>query len=145
MNNKMDLLRMFEDKIDPYFYKQLKEDVENECIDDEEFIQKFFVYVFNFCGCGCLQLSADFIKDVLNCFEEEEGLSYPHLNLVKLDSYTNNKGITDFILHFLDVYSITEHGSSVYGSWLTLEGQKLKECLNEIIKEEDNNESKSGN
>lgn len=42
--------------------------------------------------------------------------------------------MTDFILHFLDAYGITDHGSSVYGSWLTLEGQKLKECLNETIK-----------
>lgn len=138
MNIKIVLVRLFKDKIDPVFYEQFKEDVENNVIDDEEFIKDFFIYVFNFCGCGCLQISAEFIKEVLNCYEEEEALSYPHLNLVKLDSYTNNKGITDFILHFLDVYGITEHGSSVYGSWLTIEGQKLKEYLNEIVKEENN-------
>lgn len=137
MNTKMDLLRMFEDKMDPILYEYLKDDVENDSIDDEEFIKHFFSYVFNFCGCGSLGLSAEFIKDVLDCYEEEEDWCSPHLKLDKLDSYTNNKGITDFILHFLDVYSITEHGSSVYGSWLTLEGQKLKECLNEIIKDEE--------
>jgi hypothetical protein len=139
MNIKMDLMRMFEDKIDPIFYKQLIEEVENDTIDDNEFITNFFIYVFNFCGCGCLTLSADFIKEVLNCFEEEEDLS-PHLNLDKLEEYTNNKGITDFILHFLDTYGITDHGSSVYGSWLTLEGQKLKEYLNEAFKEEEESE-----
>lgn len=137
MNIKMDLLRMFEDKMDPIFYEQFKEDVENNVIDDEDFIKDFFIYVFNFCGCGCLQLSARFIKEVLNCFEEEEGLSSPYLNLDKLEEYTNNKGITDFILHFLDSYGITEHGSSVYGSWLTIEGEKLKEYLNEAIKDEE--------
>lgn len=136
MNIRMDLVRMFKDKIEPDFYKHFKEDVENNTIDDEDFIKDFFICVFNFCGCGCLQLSARFIKEVLNCFEEEEGLS-PHLNLDKLKEYTNNEGITDFILHFLDVYGITEHGSSVYGSWLTIEGQKLKEYLNEAIKDEE--------
>lgn len=147
MNTKMDLLRMFEDKIEPDFYKHFKEEVENDTIDDEEFIKDFFVYVFNFCGCGCLTLSADFIKEVLNCFEIDESLTYyPMLNLTKLDSYTNNKGITDFILHFLDIYGITEHGSSVYGSWLTIEGLKLREYLNEALnKEEENIETKSDN
>lgn len=137
MNIKMDLLRMFEDKMDPVFYKHFKEDVENNTIDDEDFIKDFFICVFNFCGCGCLQLSARFIKEVLNYFEEEEGLSSPYLNLAKLEEYTNNKCITDFILHFLDSYGITEHGSSVYGSWLTIKGQKLKEYLNEAIKDEE--------
>lgn len=137
MNIKMVLVRLFKDKIDPVLYEQFKKDVENNVIDDEEFIKDFFIYVFNFCGCGCLQLSARFIKEVLNCFEEEEGLSSPYLNLTKLKEYTNNENITDFILHFLDSYGITEHGSSVYGSWLTIEGQKLKEYLNEAIKDEE--------
>ena len=137
MNIKIDLVRLFKDKIEPDFYEYFKEDVENNTIDDDEFITDFFICVFNFCGCGCLTLSAKFIKEVLNCFEEEEGWSAPHLKLDKLDSYTNNKGITDFILHFLDTYGITEHGTSVYGSWLTIEGQKLKEYLNEAIKDEE--------
>lgn len=137
MNTKMDLVRLFKDKIEPDFYKYFKEDVENNTIDDEDFIKDFFVCVFIFCGCGNLTLSAKFIKDVLNCFEEEEDLSSHFLNLGKLDEYTNNKGITDFILHFLDSYGITEHDSSVYGSWLTIEGQKLKEYLNEAIKDEE--------
>lgn len=137
MNIKIVLVRLFKDKIEPDFYEHFKEDAEDNTIDDCEFIKDFFVYVFNFCGCGCLQLSARFIKDVLNCFEEEEGLSSPYLNLDKLEEYTNNKCITDFILHFLDSYGITDHGSSVYGSWLTIEGQKLKEYLNEAIKDEE--------
>lgn len=137
MNIRMDLVRLFKDKMDPVFYELFKENVENDIIDDEEFIKDFFICVFNFCGCGSLGLSAEFIKEVLNCFEEEEGLSSHFLNLGKLDEYTNNKGITDFILHFLDSYGITEHGSSVYGSWLTIEGQKLKEYLNEAIKDEE--------
>lgn len=137
MNIRMDLVRMFKDKMDPVLYEQFKEDVENNAIDDEDFIKDFFIYVFNFCGCGCLTLSVEFIKDVLNCFEEEEDLSSHYLNLAKLKEYTNNEGIVDFILHFLDSYGITEHGSSVYGSWLTIEGQKLKEYLNEAIKDEE--------
>lgn len=136
MNIKMDLVRLFKDKIEPDLYEHFKEEVEKNTIDDEDFITDFFICVFNFCGCGCLQLSARFIKEVLNCFEEREDLS-PYLNLDKLDGYTNNKGITDFILHFLDSYGITEHGTSVYGSWLTHEGQKLKEYLNEALKDKE--------
>ena len=124
-----------------------KDDVSNEALsqdyyiemsDDEEFIASFFVEAFNFCGCGCLSMSVKFVRDILNCFEdrEEDNLS-PYLNLNKAKEVCGNDNITDFMLHWLDSVELTEHGSSVYGSWLTDKGKALRDYLKKIEEEEE--------
>ena len=107
-----------------------------EMTDDEEFLRSFFIEAFDFCGCGCLSMSIKFVRDILNCYEDEEGL-YPHLNLDKAKKVCGNDNITDFILHWLDSVELTEHGTSVYGSWLTEKGKALRDYLKNYEEEEE--------
>ena len=118
-------------------YQSLDEDYFYE-IDEEEWLNSFFVYAFNFCGCGCLSMSISFLKSVLECYVEEDGLS-PHLKYDAIKKVCHDDDdIMDFMLHWLDAVEITEHGSSVYGSWLTEEGIALKKYIDEHwVKEEE--------
>lgn len=108
-----------------------------EMTDDEEFLKSFFIEAFGFCGCGCLTMSIKFVRDVLNCYEDEDGWGSPHLNLDKAIKVCGNDNITDFILHWLDSVELTEHGISVYGSWLTEKGEALRDYLKKVVKEEE--------
>lgn len=125
-----------------------KDSISNECLtqnyctemtDDEEFLTSFFVEAFGFCGCGCLYMSIEFTRDILNCYEddEEEGWCAPHLNLDKAKEVCGSDNITDFMLHWLDSVGLTDHGSSVYGSWLMDKGKALRNYLKEAILEEE--------
>lgn len=127
-----------------------KDSISNKCLTqnhrtemtestvDGEFLKSFFIEAFNFCGCGCLHMSIKFIRDVLNCYEdrEEDNLS-PYLNLDKAEEVCGNEDITDFMLHWLDSVGLTDHGISIYGSWLTKKGEALRDYLKEVVKEEE--------
>lgn len=104
-----------------------------EMTDDEEFLTSFFVEAFDFCGCGCLSMSIKFVRDILNCYEDEEGLGAPYLNLDNTKEVCGNDNITDFMLHWLDTVELTDHGSSVYGSWLTEKGKALRDYLKNVV------------
>lgn len=120
-------------------YEVLSQDNYMETEDDEEFLTSFFVETFGFCGCGCLSMTIKFVRDVLNCYEddEEEGWYAPHLILDKAKEVCGNDNITDFILHWLDFCVLTDHGSSIYGSWLTNKGKALRNYLKKTVKEEE--------
>lgn len=118
-------------------YKSLTQNYFTEMTDDEEFFKSFFVEAFEFCGCGCLSMSIKFIRDILNCYEDEEGWSSPHLNLDKAIEVCGNDNITDFMLHWLDTVELTKHGSSVYRSWLTEKGKALRDYLKKVVEEEE--------
>lgn len=120
-------------------YEVLSQDNYMETEDDEEFLTSFFVEAFGFCGCGCLSMSIKFVRDILNCYEddEEEGWYASHLILDKAKEVCGNDNITDFILHWLDFCVLTDHGSSVYGSWLTGKGKALRDYLKKVVKEEE--------
>lgn len=134
---RKELVDIFFDK-DNDSYEYLTQDYYMEMTDDEEFLTGFFGEAFGFCGCGCLSMSIKFVRDVLNCYEdrEEDNLS-PYLKLDKAKEVCGNDNITDFILHWLDSMELTEHGSSVYGSWLTEKGKALRNYLKEAILEEE--------
>lgn len=116
---------------------------QNNCMEtteltiDEEFLKSFLIEAFNFCGCGCLSMSIKFLRDVLNCYEDEDGWSSPYLNLDKAIEICSNDNITDFMLHWLDSVELTEHGTSVYGSWLTDKGKALRDYLKKVAEEEE--------
>lgn len=126
-----------------------KDSISNECLTqnhctemteltiDGEFLKSFFIEAFNFCGCGCLHMSIKFISEVLNCYEDEDGWSSPHLNLDKAIEVCGNDNITDFMLHWLDTVELTNHGSSVYGSWLEEKGKALRDYLKNVVWEEE--------
>lgn len=136
IKERKELIDIFFSK-DDVSYEVLSQDYYYTEIDDEEFLKSFFVEAFEFCGCGCLSMSINFVRDILNCYEDEEGLSSPHLNLDKAEGVCGNDNITDFVLHWLDTVELTEHGSSVYGSWLTDKGKALRDYLKKAILEEE--------
>jgi hypothetical protein len=85
-------------------------------------------------------MSINFIKDILNCYEDrEEKDSSPYLNLNKLKEVCGNDNIVDFMLHWTDAVELTEHGTSVYGSWLIEKGKALRDYLRDYYEEEERN------
>lgn len=137
IKERKELVDIFFDK-DNVSYEVLTQDNYIEMEDDEEFLTSFFVEAFGFCGCGCLYMSIKFTRDILNCYEdrEEDNLS-PYLNLNKAKEVCDNDNITDFILHWMDFCELTDHGSSVYGSWLTDKGKALRDYLKKVVKGEE--------
>lgn len=138
IKERKELIDIFFDK-DNVSFEVLSQDNYMEMEDNEEFLTSFFVEAFGFCGCGCLSMSIKFVRDILNCYEddEEEGWYAPHLKLDKAKEVCGNDNITDFMLHWLDTEELTEHGGSVYGSWLTEKGKALRDYLKEVVWEEE--------
>lgn len=131
---RKELIDIFFDK-DNVSYEYLTQDYYSEMQDDEEFLTGFFGEAFGFCGCGCLSMSIKFVRDILNCFEDSEDVT-GYLKLDKAKEACGNDNITDFVLHWLDTVELTEHGSSVYGSWLTEKGKALRDYLKNFVEEE---------
>lgn len=88
----------------------------------------FYYEILSFCGCGSPNSVCDLLLDFLECFTGDYDLI--DRNLVnKLLSENSNHIWHDFMLYFLDSKGITEHGTSIYGSWLTEEGKLYRELL----------------
>lgn len=78
--------------------------------------------VFGFCGCGDRKYELNLIWETLTIIKEKDlrGMG----KLYKLEN-----GFQIY-LYLLDWHGFTEHGSSVFGSWLTPKGEALLEILN---------------
>lgn len=70
--------------------------------------------VFGLCGCGH---SVDIGDDVINIIIS--------LGNKKFQEKAWDDKYEELILHLLDSKGLTEHGSTVYGSWLTDEGKNI--------------------
>lgn len=136
IKDRKELIDIFFDK-DSISNDYLTQDYCLSPTDNEEFLTSFFVEAFGFCGCGCLSMSIKFVRDILNCYEDEEGLGAPYLNLDNAKEVCGNDNITDFMLHWLDTVELTDHGSSVYGSWLTNKGKALRDYLKNVVWEDE--------
>jgi hypothetical protein len=80
--------------------------------------------VLGLCGCG----NPDQVHELLiECLETFEPYEY---GLQKLVAVVKEKPeiVAEFIAHFLDKFYLIEHGSNVYGSWLTEEGRDFIEA-----------------
>lgn len=80
--------------------------------------------VFNLCGCGNPEEVHQLLLDCLDARHDE------HENIIdakKVEQLILSKPdiVAQFILHFLDERVLTEHGGSVYGSWLTPLGEQV--------------------
>lgn len=106
---------------------------------DERELKKFEELELGFCGCGDPEGALSFLRDVLSIFELrilegkshwEEGtaqlwqklaLGHPEYGLLGL-SY----------LYYLDSVGLLEHGTSIYGSWLSERGEEILQALREV-------------
>lgn len=86
--------------------------------------------VLGFCGCGDAYLILDMLKEVLPLIDKGEHTQ--RKNILTVDAYEQ------LVLHLLYKWDITEHGSSVGGSWLTPLGKKFMEYILEIDTENGN-------
>jgi hypothetical protein len=109
-----------------------------------ETAEDFFQGMFNFCGCGCPDLSLEFIRDSLQHVHDLHNLVHPDkITWMEWNStgrrlfHTN--GIEYFTYYFLDANGLTTHGGSVPG-WLTEKGKELLEDLNEWLSYKDDDE-----
>ena len=79
----------------------------------------------NLCGCG----NSDDIHGLLvECMEAIED-HRPHERVEKIEVLVseNVELVAEFIMHFLDSKKLTEHGTSVSGSWATPLGKHFVE------------------
>lgn len=73
----------------------------------------------NACGCGIFESRLAFLKDALNQFPLYNS-NWPH----------RGTALGEWFLCLLDGAKLTEHGSSIGGSWLTEKGERLLAVLN---------------
>lgn len=95
------------------------------CEDIESAINSY--YGINFCGCGNRESALRLIKNALAWCNKKEENNYE--NPFKWDLQEQNLAAWYFIMYQLEVWDLTEHGSSVGGSWLTEKGQLMLEDL----------------
>lgn len=88
----------------------------------------FYYEILGFCGCGSPNSICDLLLDFLECFTGEHNSIDRNL-VSKLLSENSNHVQYDFMLFFLDSKGFTEHGTSIYGSWLTQEGELYRDLL----------------
>ncbi|MEQ1950884.1 hypothetical protein [Mesorhizobium sp. CN2-181] len=77
----------------------------------------------NGCGCGCPEDVHSFICKCLTQFKGK--YPTPGVEGIKAVIEKDLDTAAEFIAHFLMDKGLTEHGSSVYGSWLTPLGEQF--------------------
>jgi hypothetical protein len=90
--------------------------------------QYMFLDILGGCGCGLSDEIAERAFQVLNYF------SMDHKDRTNsLFSDDNDEALSNEILaHWLDSKELIEHGSSIYGSWLTKKGEDLLNTLKSV-------------
>lgn len=92
--------------------------VDNRGIEYDNLEDYIWCGLFGFCGCGDPMRELEKIKEALSCAKN-------HLYLPdELQIYG----------YLLDRGEFTEHGTSIYGAWLTPKGEALLTLLNELEK-----------
>lgn len=104
----------------------------NECHYETE-AEAFYFDQIGLCGCGNPEDVHKFLLDCLSSGKDDSNI-IDYKKVEKLVS-ENTETVAQFVLHFLDKVSLTEHGGSVYGSWLTERGKQVLEAG--VMKEEE--------
>lgn len=115
--------------------------------DNAETILGYSVNIFlseicNFCPCGCNAKLLRYILKFLECFNydgEGKTLSkdlfdkeFSHPLMSDSDMWVSY----EFLAKWVDSIGLSDHGTSVYSSWLTDEGLTWREVLRRVCKEE---------
>lgn len=96
-----------------------------------------FIYeICNFCGCGCNAELLRYILKFLECFNYDgEGRM---LDKKLFDKDFSHPWVSyEFLAKWVDGIGLSEHGTSVYSSWLSDEGLIWREVLRRACKEEE--------
>ena len=93
--------------------------------DNDQEAQYF--YTLGLCGCGNPDEVHEFLIDCAKCFDRgtlsgKDWGEATGVDGILTEVLNSPKVAAEFIAHFLDQRGLTEHGGSVYGSWLTEDG-----------------------
>lgn len=104
-------------------------------------VEVFLSEICNFCGCGCNEKLLRYILKFLECYNYDgEGLmlskklfdkEFSHPLMSDDDAWVSY----ELLAKWVDSIGLSEHGTSVYGSWLTDEGLAWREALRRACKE----------
>lgn len=118
------------------------------CDDDLCHLNKLFYSELNFCGCGNPEDAYDLVGTVLGLLEEnreqddadpEKFAFYPDSARMKRgkafreatkEYIGGNDGTFNLIMYLLGHVDLTEHGGSIYGSWITKKGRHYLSLMN---------------
>lgn len=97
-----------------------------------DYCYEIFVYeMCNFCGCGCGIRVSGLIRSFLDCFDSFDGTLFDSdIYEKKFPGRTETE--MEFMLKWVDSLGMSEHGTSVYGSWLTDKGVAFRELLRKM-------------
>jgi hypothetical protein len=86
------------------------------------------------CGCGNPEAVHDLLVACLKSIDDDRNNGNYGLDGIEEIVRESPAIVAEFIAHFLDQKNLTEHGSSVYGSWLTSRGKQFIKIgfMNEI-------------
>ena len=97
-----------------------------------DYCYEIFVHeICNFCGCGCGIRVSGLIRSFLDCFDSFDGTLFDSdIYASKFPGRTETE--MEFMLKWVDSLEMSEHGTSVYGSWLTDKGVAFRELLRKL-------------
>lgn len=96
----------------------------NEC-DFDDAGEAVWMGMFDFCGCGNWWVHLDTLLSTLHKMDLWHTAN-------ELPNYAPEE---ELWLYFLNLHEFAEHGSSVFGSWLSEKGKHLK-CVLEVWRKE---------
>lgn len=123
MNDYMQKIGRFEFKRDPDNGMLIGPD---ECHYDTEAEAMYYGQI-GLCGCGKPEEVHRFLLECLAATCDDYETILDHKKVVELVK-AKPEIVAEFVLHFLDDRNLTEHGGSVYGSWLTERGKQVLEA-----------------
>jgi len=111
---------------------------EEEKTPDERFVHDFYFNTLKWCGCGNPDTAFMYMRDVLAALHKRSKNSRAGTDTWDADSdalyallnFNACEPLALSYLYMLDAHGLTEHGSSVMGSWLTDKGTQLLDKLN---------------
>lgn len=112
-------------------YNEIKTTFECDKLDTEEALSHFRSYfyseILNFCGCGSpISILDEVILPLLDDFDYGP---YENFNRRTAEDDDVSEPLIEFFLHYFDALKLTNHGSSVGGSWLEESGRMWREVL----------------
>ena len=81
---------------------------------------------FNFCGCGSRENTQTWMQAVLTTMKSDPWSGHEARESAL---QSDPEAMKLFVLYVLDAMGLTEHGGSVYGSWLTDYGKTVLDAL----------------
>lgn len=100
-------------------------------------IKDFYCNELNWCSCGNPESVLEYMRDVLSAIHKRSRINHgcentwiedtESIKLILLLKQKEELGLS--YMYMLDAIGLLEHGSSIYGSWLSPKGKKVLEML----------------